>query len=327
MDRLAKETRVITSFDYDALETEQRIVVQQRTGEIRERLRRSAQDIWEIGQKLADVRSRFRHGQFDAWLKAEFDWSRRTAYNFINVYETFRESTNLAQIDIATSALYLLSAPSTSQDIRDEYLQRAREGEKVTHQDLQKTLKAEESRPASAVFSTQPPKLVTSKPEIITVIPKATAEVPVAEAQAPLQYSASPLKAFTDSIQSGWYYLGQQHFLFCGDTASAQFSEQIPQAALAVAITSNDWDHDWLIDRARSVLIFPETALEEKLVEQLLLMFSRSGEIVVFPWLPSNNLITTAHNLGRQVFAGDLMPERCRAAIAHAGLTVEPVSL
>jgi len=37
---------------------------------------------------------------FETWLKAEFGWSRRTAYNFINVYETFAERANLAQIDI-----------------------------------------------------------------------------------------------------------------------------------------------------------------------------------------------------------------------------------
>ncbi|GAB1538917.1 hypothetical protein NUACC21_15820 [Scytonema sp. NUACC21] len=44
-------------------------------------------------------------------LKAEFGWSRRTACNFINVYEAFGECANLAQVDIATTALYLLFVP------------------------------------------------------------------------------------------------------------------------------------------------------------------------------------------------------------------------
>jgi len=35
-----------------------------------ESLRHSAQEIWEIGQKLVDVRSRLKHGQFET-LKAE----------------------------------------------------------------------------------------------------------------------------------------------------------------------------------------------------------------------------------------------------------------
>jgi hypothetical protein len=127
------QPKLITRFDYEALDLQKRTIVEQRTREIRERLQYSAQAIWEIGQKLADVRSQLKHGQFDAWLKAEFDWSRRTAYNFINVYEAFNERANLAQIDIATSALYLLAAPSTSQEIREECLKRAKEGETITH--------------------------------------------------------------------------------------------------------------------------------------------------------------------------------------------------
>jgi len=68
------------------------------------------------------MRSRLKHGQFETWLKAES--LEPTAYNFINVYETFAERANLAQIDIATSALYLLAAPST-QNVRNEFMQRA----------------------------------------------------------------------------------------------------------------------------------------------------------------------------------------------------------
>jgi hypothetical protein len=101
VSKFKKQSQVVTGFDYEILDSEQRIVVQQRTGEIKERLRRSAQDIWEIGQKLAQVRSWLKHGQFETWLKAEFGWSRRTAYNFINVYEALAEPANLAQIDIA----------------------------------------------------------------------------------------------------------------------------------------------------------------------------------------------------------------------------------
>ncbi|WP_238845887.1 DUF3102 domain-containing protein [Nostoc edaphicum] len=116
-----KDTKdtIITRFDYELLTPEQRTLVEQCTTEIREQLRQTAQDIWEIGQRLAEVRSKLKHGQFDTWLKAEFGWSRRTAYNFINVYETFDNRANLAQIDIATSALYLLAAPSTPQKLRD----------------------------------------------------------------------------------------------------------------------------------------------------------------------------------------------------------------
>jgi len=86
------------------------------------------------------VRSRLKHGQFETWLKAEFGWSRRTA-NFINVYETFAERANLAQIDI-NICLYLLAAPSTPQNVRNEFMQRAK-GETVTHKSLRRVIEEE----------------------------------------------------------------------------------------------------------------------------------------------------------------------------------------
>ena len=43
------------TFDYAVLEVEARIVVQQRTDEIRTLLRRTAQDIVDIGGKLAAI--------------------------------------------------------------------------------------------------------------------------------------------------------------------------------------------------------------------------------------------------------------------------------
>lgn len=331
MDRSAKKTKVAIGFDYNALELQQRTVVQQRTGEIRERLRRSAQDIWEIGHKLAEVRSRLKHGQFEFWLKVEFNWSRRTAYNFINVYEKFRERANFAQIDIAASALYLLAAPSTPQGIRDEYLQQAREGKKVTHQDLQKVIKTEKFRPASgsttSASTTDESSIpVPLKPEVITLIPRTVVEVGTPSVAKAIEQQGAASTETTGNIQPGWYYLEKQHLLFCGDTALSQFSKYIPQAALAVAITSNDWDHDWLIDRARTVIVLPEADLKENLVERLLLMFSSPGEAVVFPWLPGQDMIGVAHNLGRQVFAGDPTPKRCDKAIAYSGLKPERAS-
>jgi hypothetical protein len=50
-------------FDDSTLDTETRIVVQQRTGEIRSLMRRAAQDSIN----------------FARWLRVEFDWSESTA--------------------------------------------------------------------------------------------------------------------------------------------------------------------------------------------------------------------------------------------------------
>lgn len=329
MESSEKRLKLVSSFDYEVLDAEQRIVVQQRTGEIRERLRRSAQEIWEIGQKLADVRSRLKHGQFDAWLNAEFGWSRRTAYNFINVYEAFGERANLAQTEIATSALYLLAAPSTPQEVREEFLQRAKEGETLTHKELRQALKAEKVTSPATGETPEPSKPLIPQPEIVALRPKlrVEAEKSVSQMDVPKLSSTSATIPPASELQPGWYLLGKQHLLFCGDTASPKFVGRIPPATLAIAITAEDWDHDWLVEQAKTVIVFPESDLKEQLIERLLEMFSTPGEVVIFPWLPDEEMLAFTHKLERKICAGDPNPQRCSRAIAQLGLKAERLSL
>lgn len=314
---------VVVGFDYQVLSASQRDLVQRRTGEIRERLQRSAQDIWEIGQRLVEVRSHLRHGQFDAWLRAEFGWSRRTAYNFMNVYETFQERANLSDVDIATSALYLLAAPSTPPEVREQYLQQARAGKKLTHKDLRGAMppKGTTADPVALQPAVSPKKqeiigFVRRQPQPVAVEVKATV-VPQSEVTS----NWTPLV-----VTPGWYRL-QTHLVLCGDTAAARFADQLTDVALALAVTSESWDHDWLVDIARSLVVIPEEALHPGLLEQLLTLFSQPGETVAFPWLPQADMIAIAHRLGRIVVAGDASSQRCQQAMVATELAIETIEL
>ncbi len=125
-------TQPVLEFDYENLDIETRVIVQQRTSEIKNLMRRTTQEIIEMGQKLIDVKYQLGHGNFRSWLKAEFDWSVQTANRFIHVAENFK-CTDLTRLDIAASALYLLASPSTLKDARAEALQRASLGENITY--------------------------------------------------------------------------------------------------------------------------------------------------------------------------------------------------
>ena len=74
---------------YASLNVETCIVVQQRTSEIKTLMRRTAQDIIEIGQKLIEVKEKLGHGLFGAWLHTEFEWTQKTAERFVNVAQRF----------------------------------------------------------------------------------------------------------------------------------------------------------------------------------------------------------------------------------------------
>jgi hypothetical protein len=141
----------LTPFRYADLDAETRIVVQQRTGEIKSLMKRSAQDILDIGAKMVDVQARIPHGSFLGWLALEFpDLGRSTAYNLMAVARQF-DGANFQQLEISTKALYLLASPSTPEAARTEALERAQGGEKITYTTAQSIVSP--YRPQAAPFT------------------------------------------------------------------------------------------------------------------------------------------------------------------------------
>ena len=91
---------------------------------------------FEIGAELVAAREDYRHnkhGGFEGWIKQRLKWeSRQTAYNLIWRYEQFATVQHIGQLDMILTAQYHLAAPSVPQGARDEALQRAEAGEKIT---------------------------------------------------------------------------------------------------------------------------------------------------------------------------------------------------
>lgn len=176
-------------FDYNSLDTETRIITMQRATEIKTLMRATAENIMQVGEKLLDVQVKLGNTSFDAWLLAEFDWSRRTAYNFIGVFKEFRGRANFAQMDIATSALYLLAAPSTPAEVREELLDRAEAGERLTHTEVKQAVVEAKAKQQPALPPTPAPALAPGEPapwEAAPVVappppPVVTKPVPVSE--------------------------------------------------------------------------------------------------------------------------------------------------
>ena len=123
------------SFRYQHLDDKTRTIVWERTSEIKNLMRLTAENIINIGQKLTDVKQQLEHGTFQSWLRTEFEWSEQTARQFMQVYrwsETLQNK-NFVFSQLATSALYLLAAPSTPPEARKEVLGLVKVGEKVTY--------------------------------------------------------------------------------------------------------------------------------------------------------------------------------------------------
>jgi len=149
---VSEQALTTSNFDYGSLDAEARIVVQQRTGEIKGLMRRTASDIVEVGQKLIEVKDRLPHGAFGPWLAAEFEWTERTARRFMSVATAFKSDT-VSALNADARTLYLLAAASTPDEARDDALQQAQAGERITFDRAQ------------AIVNTHRPPAVTSYPE------------------------------------------------------------------------------------------------------------------------------------------------------------------
>ena len=130
LDQLS--THQTLNFEYGILEAQKLRVVQQYTNEIKTLMRRSSQDIIDIGKKLIEVKQHLGHGSFRKWLKFEFNWSISAATKFMQVAEQFK-SVSFTHLNITASTLYLIAAPSTPKEVREEVLQRASNGENISY--------------------------------------------------------------------------------------------------------------------------------------------------------------------------------------------------
>ncbi len=122
---------VVVGFNYDLLETKVAEQVRSSADRIRERVKKTVEDIIEVGNDLLAVKEALGHGRFSPWLKAEFGWSERTAQNFISVAERFK-SAKFAELPIQPSAAYLLAAPAVPDEARQVAIEKAEAGEEIT---------------------------------------------------------------------------------------------------------------------------------------------------------------------------------------------------
>jgi hypothetical protein len=123
----------------------------------RRRLKRSAMDIYHIGFNLLEAQNITEHGEFLPWLRQEFGMGKTSAYEFIHVAKAFESKIpiigNMIN-NITPTALYKLSAPSTSEAARDEAINLAKAGE-VVDPDVAKNLIRKYKTPKASLVSKQ----------------------------------------------------------------------------------------------------------------------------------------------------------------------------
>lgn len=303
----------IQKFDYDSLDTEDSMFLQQQTSEIRGLMRRTAEDIFNIGQKLINVKEKLGHGKFGTWLSIEFGWTERTAQQFMNVARQFK-SENFSDLQLAPSALYLLSAPSTSVKARQEAIKRATEGEFITHKTAKEIKKKHITETPSSFSISEPSR--SRQLEIREIHAKESLSEAVS-----IQPTVSPTVEVASSLSveaETWQQIGS-HKLFCGEPNSRQFLKSLPtEIALSIAFAPTpNWHLNFpCLPQSNITLFSKHQDLDLKTFEEMirlsLLLYSESQDVVVIAFLPYPSLLFVADELGCLCWIAEPNLERCQ---------------
>ena len=117
-----------TLFDMSEIQPTGQVV--QATERIKLRLKRTAEDIIAIGQDLILIKAELGHGNFEKWIKINFEMKRMTAHNIMQVAERF--GSNIQLLYISPTILYELAAPSTPDSVIEEVTAKVEAGETVS---------------------------------------------------------------------------------------------------------------------------------------------------------------------------------------------------
>lgn len=125
-------------------------VLAQHAEVIRALGKRMVRDVIEIGRRLTDAKELAGHGNWLPWLDREFGWADETAFRFIRVAELSKQIPQVVDFDLPVSALYLLAAPSTSDEAREEVIGRAESGERLNIAQVKKMIEDAAKKDATA---------------------------------------------------------------------------------------------------------------------------------------------------------------------------------
>jgi hypothetical protein len=122
-------------FDYAALDRDTEVAARSDAALIKGLMRRTAEDVIEIGNALIRQQKKLPRGMFLPWIETEFDMSQAAAYRFIHVAKKF-DGKVISLINLNLEAIYELAAPSTPPEVQAEVERRVAAGELVNADDV-----------------------------------------------------------------------------------------------------------------------------------------------------------------------------------------------
>ena len=191
-------------------------------------MRRTAEDLIQIGQELIAVKDFLPHGQFTPWIETEFSLHPRTARRMMAVAERLGHKADTLS-DLSASVLYELAADSTPAEAVDRVVRLASSGENLTTKDVRSLA----TLPPAKVVYMQPEPAQTNgtheaQPEAPTVPAQADRSLTVEQTVAMIERALSE-QADAPELET---YHGAKWAIYLSDTYA--FWPTVDTAKLAI---------------------------------------------------------------------------------------------
>jgi CheY-like chemotaxis protein len=309
-------------FDYEQLDDETKLVVEERLEEIKKLLRRTAKDIYDIGKYLTEIKQKLKHGQFYPWLRAKLNWSPTSAARFMKVYEKFK-STNLIDLDIIPSVLYELANDTTPPEAIQETIELAESGKTITLE-VAKSIKTKHKEKKKKTDSNKRDNTPANYlGNISNSGLKSSTESAALSKQNIVPTSETTKQKILKVLPRNNVWQLDRHTVFCAEPNSSNLMEQLPpKIDLCLAFPPHqNWQCQ--LNPRKSTMIFDS---EHQDLDYLMLMESIDRIIqistseqdnIVVSFIPHPMVLSVIHQLGCVGYIVDPDYEKCLGLVDY----------
>lgn len=131
---------IVNRFDYSKIaDPEARDIVQGVAKRILGNLRQEKALLLDTGRALQEAKAIKGFGFFDAWVAAEFEFTKRTAGNYMALARAFGETYELVSY-LPLQNLYKLAMSTDLEDVREEVITAAKSGQSLPKREVQRRI-------------------------------------------------------------------------------------------------------------------------------------------------------------------------------------------
>jgi hypothetical protein len=172
-----------TAFDYSEIDAVSKDKLIRAASEINNHKAESLRSMIAMGESIRqaqDLLANHGNGAFGKWIELECGISPRSAYNYLNAWEKFKDCESLSQF--TAEGMYLLSSPSAPSDVTERAKKLASAGVRVTAKVAKNLIAAPDQPPSTAAADAERslPKMAAgpTSPVSLTIEPDDELEQP-----------------------------------------------------------------------------------------------------------------------------------------------------